>query len=171
MPPTLIRTNSFVCGFQAIVDGYGMARYQEVNPGFFAIAMFPFLFGVMFGDMIHGFLMMLGGFLLIVQERGMTPSKYKRTSESFKGLYDARWTIFVCGLCAMYMGFIYNEGLSVAFNLFGTGYTYEHNPDFGWSTAQNMTGVNAGDNSAKIYKDCGWDADNHGIAGDWGSAG
>jgi hypothetical protein len=34
-----------------------------------------------------------------------------------------------------------------------------------------MTGVNAGDNSAKIYKDCGWDADNHGIAGDWGSAG
>merc|ERR1712054_398026 len=69
MPPTFCVTNSFTAGFQAIVDGYGIPDYKEINPTLFATAMFPFLFGVMFGDFIHGIMMTIFAGLLILYEK------------------------------------------------------------------------------------------------------
>jgi V-type H+-transporting ATPase subunit a len=42
--------------------------YKEVNPAVFACVTFPFLFGVMFGDMGHGSLMFVFGLLLVFAE-------------------------------------------------------------------------------------------------------
>src|SRR4051812_9335639 len=50
MAPTYIKTDKFTGAFQGIVDTYGVPRYKEVNPGLFTIVTFPFLFGVMYGD-------------------------------------------------------------------------------------------------------------------------
>ena len=53
-PPTHLPTTAFTRGFQALVNTYGTPRYREVNPGAFAVVTFPFLFGLMFGDVGHG---------------------------------------------------------------------------------------------------------------------
>lgn len=38
--------------------------YKEVNPAVFAMVTFPFLFGVMFGDVGHGGLLLIAGILM-----------------------------------------------------------------------------------------------------------
>ena len=37
-----------------MVDTYGVPTYKEMNPAFYTCVTFPFLFGVMFGDILHG---------------------------------------------------------------------------------------------------------------------
>jgi V-type H+-transporting ATPase subunit a len=68
-PPTYFKTNAFTGAFQGIVDTYGVPRYKEVNPGLFTIITFPFLFGVMYGDIGHGFLLTLFAAYLIWNEK------------------------------------------------------------------------------------------------------
>jgi vacuolar-type H+-ATPase subunit I/STV1 len=51
------------------MDSYGISAYQEVNPGLFAVITFPFLFGVMFGDIGHGTIVLLAAVFMIVRER------------------------------------------------------------------------------------------------------
>ena len=69
VPPTHLPTTRVSAGFQALVDTYGVPRYREINPGVFAIVLFPFLFGIMFGDVGHGLLLVLLALYFIRNER------------------------------------------------------------------------------------------------------
>lgn len=51
------------------MDSYGIATYEEVNPGLFAVVTFPFLFAVMFGDIGHGFITLIFALGMIAFER------------------------------------------------------------------------------------------------------
>jgi len=114
-PPTFLRTNKFTLGFQGLVDTYGIPRYREVNPGAFAVILFPFLFAIMFGDVGHGALLALLALYFISTEKALGKQKL----DDIVGMvYGGRYVLLLNGLFAVYVGFLYNEFFSVPFGLF-----------------------------------------------------
>jgi V-type H+-transporting ATPase subunit a len=120
-PPTYIPVNDFLWPFQEIVDTYGVPRYQEINPTYFNIVTFPFLFGVMFGDIGHGFLLLLFGLYLCIGKNSIEKDK----TNMFVGFLKVRWLLLLMGFFAFYMGFLYNDFFSIPLPLFGTCYENE----------------------------------------------
>ncbi|KAK4401500.1 V-type proton ATPase subunit a3 [Sesamum angolense] len=115
MPPTYFRTNKFTSAFQEIVDAYGVAKYQEANPGVFTIVTFPFLFAVMFGDWGHGICLLLATLYFIVREKKLSSQKLGDIMEM---TFGGRYVIMLMALFSIYTGLIYNEFFSVPFELF-----------------------------------------------------
>ena len=71
-PPTYIITNEFTFSFQVIVDLFDVPKYKEMNPALFTCVTFPFLFGVMFGDICHGALLLIAGIAICIIKRRLT---------------------------------------------------------------------------------------------------
>jgi V-type H+-transporting ATPase subunit a len=64
------------------MDSYGVTKYQEVNPGLFAIITFPFLFAVMFGDIGHGVIILSAAVYMILNERRLAKSDLGEVSST-----------------------------------------------------------------------------------------
>ena len=62
----MIENNDFLSIYQLIVETYSVPAYKEINPGFFTTITFPFLFGLMFGDVGHGSIILFFGLFLIL---------------------------------------------------------------------------------------------------------
>jgi len=110
-PPTFFDHNCITGGFQMIVDTYGIPEYKEANPALFTIVTFPFLFGVMFGDVMHGGMLFAFGIWLCLANR--TPTNIPGMVAPF------RHFILMMGFFSLYCGFIYNDYTSVGLYLFG----------------------------------------------------
>ena len=87
-PPTLIKTNKLTESFQALNDAYGTPRYLELNPGIFYPVTYSFLFGIMFGDIGHGILLLLGALFLISREHAWGG---KKLNELIAPAFDGRY--------------------------------------------------------------------------------
>lgn len=101
-PPTRLPADEFVSPFQQIVNTYGVPRYKEANPALFTIATFPFMFGLMFGDVGHGALLLATGVYLCL---------FLRNKQS--PFFAYRYLVLMMGIFALYCGLIYSEFFSV----------------------------------------------------------
>lgn len=105
--------NEFTAPFQQIVDTYGVPRYQEVNPALYAIPVFPFLFGVMFGDIGHGGVLLAFALFLTLS---------KNAQKMLPDIHEIRYLLLLMGIFSFYSGWIYNEFFSIPLNIFGSCY-------------------------------------------------
>ena len=64
----------------------------------FTIVTFPFTFGVMYGDMLHGFFLVVTALVLILREKDLT-KQYKRGNlgEMFSYAFHARYALLPMG--------------------------------------------------------------------------
>lgn len=118
IPPTHFKLSDITRPFQEIVDTYGIPRFQEVNPAYFTMITFPYMFGIMFGDIGHGGLLLLVGWLMIKysevwRQKGIT-------------LVDYRFLFFGMGFFSFFCGLIYNDFLSIPWKLFPSCYSRTH---------------------------------------------
>jgi V-type H+-transporting ATPase subunit a len=94
--------------------------YKEINPAIFAIITFPFLFGVMFGDIMHGTMLFVFSVILCFSER--KPGTIMGTMGSLRYLF------LLMGLFSIFCGLIYNDFTSIPLALWG-GSCYSGIPD------------------------------------------
>jgi V-type H+-transporting ATPase subunit a len=98
------------------VSTYGIPDYKEINPAIYTTVTFPFLFGVMFGDIGHGILLFTVASLLCW---------FGHKFPALQDAYQARYLLLLMGLFSTFCGFMYNDFLSIPLNLFGSCYNFE----------------------------------------------
>ncbi|MBN1215929.1 MAG: hypothetical protein JXA99_10885 [Candidatus Lokiarchaeota archaeon] len=95
--PTLVKHNSLIRPFETLTRMYGVPSYSEVDPTPFLFITFPLLFGIMFGDIGHGLILIIAGLIggIFVRKR--------------KSIRNISWIIFYCGIWACLFGVLYGE--------------------------------------------------------------
>lgn len=95
--PTKISNNRFVKPFEEITKLYGFPRYDEVDPTPIMAISFPIIFGLMFGDIGDGLVLMFGGlaFGLVIKKN--------------QGIKNLAYILALCGLAATIAGALFGE--------------------------------------------------------------
>lgn len=94
--------NEFTIPFLYIDEIYTIPKYKEVNPAFFGTTFFPFMFGLMFGDMGHGILLIIISLSIFYFEKHLQ-----------KEIKELKWFFLFLGFFSFYCGLIYNEFFGV----------------------------------------------------------
>ncbi len=97
-PPTLLKNNKLFSPFELFVEMYGLPNYKELDPTVIIGITYSILFGIMFGDVGQGFLLMLGAGIIAHKKKSKFAAIISR-----------------CGLFSMIFGF-----------LFGSIFGFEH---------------------------------------------
>ncbi len=96
-PPTSLNNNRFVKPFEELTKLYGLPHYDELDPTPIMAITFPILFGLMFGDMGHGLILLVGGLTLFF------------VIKKNQAIRNVCWIMATCGLAAIVAGALYGE--------------------------------------------------------------
>ena len=96
-PPTLLRTVRPARPFRPLVETYGAARYEDIDPTPFAAFAFVLMFGMMFGDAGQGLVLVALGLFL------------RRSRGPLASLQPVRPLVVACGLSGTFFGLLYGE--------------------------------------------------------------
>ncbi len=91
-PPTILKNSRLTRPFKMLVEMYGLPNYGGFNPTAFVAVTYTILFGIMFGDLGQGFLVVLLGLIV-----GKKLNK------------DAGGMMIRCGLSSMVFGTLYGS--------------------------------------------------------------
>jgi V/A-type H+-transporting ATPase subunit I len=97
-PPTLLTGPSPRGGARLLVDTYGTVPYSDIDPSRLAALSYILMFGIMFGDVGHGAILVIAAFVL--------RSGRIRRLASFRRIWPM---VLGCGLAAMVAGVLYGE--------------------------------------------------------------
>ncbi len=101
-PPTRILHSRWIKPFEEITKLYGLPKYSEIDPTPFLAISFPILFGLMFGDLGHGLVLLTGGGILGILIKG---------NQSVKNVC---WIMAACGAAACLAGLLFGEFFGLA---------------------------------------------------------
>ncbi|MGB2841387.1 MAG: V-type ATPase 116kDa subunit family protein [Halobacteriota archaeon] len=96
--PSLLNNPRIIKPFESIVKMYGHPLYKDIDPTLITAIIFPVLFGLMFPDMGHGFLILLLGLALMFAFKGLG-----------KGMREMGVIVALCGLCSVVGGALFGE--------------------------------------------------------------
>ncbi len=67
-PPTKLKNPKLFKPFEMYIQMYGLPAHNEMDPTVFVGLTYSFIFGAMFGDVGQGFLLAIGGGLLLAEK-------------------------------------------------------------------------------------------------------
>lgn len=97
LPPSKFVHGRFVKPFEEITKLYGLPNYNEVDPTPLLAFTFPVLFGLMFGDLGHGLVLLIGGLIVGSLIKGN------------QGMKNVCYIMATCGIAACVTGLLFGE--------------------------------------------------------------
>ncbi|MHA1237701.1 MAG: V-type ATP synthase subunit I [Candidatus Odinarchaeia archaeon] len=105
-PPTLLKNPSGAKPCQILTEGYAIPSYREIDPTILMTITFPIMFGMMFGDIGHGLILLVAAVLGYV-------AKLKKMK--FGGMIDwwikASPLMITCAISSIFFGILFGEFL------------------------------------------------------------
>jgi len=96
--PTVMENPSATKPFEPLTGAFGLPAYDEIDPTSIMIVSFPIIYGLMFGDIGHGLMVLIVGSLMI-----------KFMAKGEKGIKSLGVVLMYCGILSMFFGFAYGE--------------------------------------------------------------